>query len=108
MDETPGGQKLFWSRKKGRSMTMHPKTCAAVFYYEGCNDETRKAREAAFDQIKCSKVAEYKVEEIEEGIWKEFYCCSAHAQFYRDRNESANREVFVIDKLSVGSAVGGP
>ena len=86
---------------------MHPKTCAAVFYYETCNDETRKAREAAFDQIKCSKVAEYKVEEIEEGRWKEFYCCSAHAQYYRDENESANREIFVITKLSVGSAVGG-
>jgi hypothetical protein len=82
-----------------RSMPMHPKTCAAVFYYETCNDETRKAREAAFDQIKCSKVAECKVEEIEEGRWKEFYCCSAHAQFYRDRNEQANREVFVITNL---------
>jgi hypothetical protein len=79
-------------------MTMHPKTCAAVFYYMAClNDESRKTMEAAFDQIKCSKIAEYKV--VEADRWEEFYCCSAHAQFYRDENERANREAFLITNL---------
>lgn len=44
--------------------------------------------------VECAKYAEHKIIETDTG--KEFYCCSEHLKNYRDYNERANREVFVI------------
>ena len=44
--------------------------------------------------VECAKYAGHKIIETDTG--KEFYCCSEHLKHYRDYNERANREVFVI------------
>jgi len=74
-------------------------TCVGAYYYVAfVNDESMKAMSTmAASQTKCSKTVEYKL--IEADRWEEFYCCSDHVQFYRDENERANREAFLITNL---------
>ena len=76
-------------------MTMHLKTCVGAHIYVSHVNGERVIK----GRVECLKEVKYRLEECEEGIKTEFYCCSDHVQHYRDENERANREVFWITKL---------